>query len=95
MKERAESLRIQNLIDIYGLRNIPILPRSTIDLWKPYLQRLDLQVKHREVIENLLDPRSQPHWYTLPGQPGAGSLPARRGRRPTYPSLHRRMLDHR
>ncbi|MBM3236531.1 hypothetical protein FJZ31_09560 [Candidatus Poribacteria bacterium] len=88
-------MRIQNIIDTYGLKNIPISLRSMIDLWRPYLQRLDTQIKHREVIENLLNPQRQPHWYTLTGQPGARYLPTCRSRRPTYPALYRRMLDHR
>jgi hypothetical protein len=88
-------MRIQNIIDTYGLRNIPISSRSMIDLWGPYLQRLDTQIKHREVIENLLNPRRQPHWHALTGQPGVRRFPKRQNRRPTYTALYRRMLDHR
>jgi len=88
-------MRNQNIIDTYGLKDIPISPKSMIDLWRPYLQRLDAQIKHREVIEDLLDPQRQPRWYTLTGQPDSRRFHTRQNRRPTYPALHRRMLDHR
>ncbi len=91
MHKQPETNGIKNLVETYGLRDIPLPAVDTANLLQPHLQRLNTQVKHRPKIETIFNPQSQPAWYVQVKQPGVWYKPALRDKRRMHLPNYRRI----
>ena len=91
MHEQLEVNGINNLVEIYGLRDVPLPAMDTASLLQPHLQRLNAHIKHQPKIEAILEPQSQPGWYVQVRQPGVWYKPALRDKRRMHLPNYRRI----